>query len=483
VSPAGRIHPTDDAPITEEDARAHIAATALTPGPRLRYGVELEWLVHSMVDATARVTVAPRLAGTAAVRSGRLTLEPGGQIEYSSRAAPSLAACVAATTSDMASLRSTACANGVRLVGLGIDPYRQPQRQLDLPRYAAMERFFDRDGSAGRWMMCATASVQVCLDAGADGDGPDEPRRRWALAHAVGPVLVAAFANSAVARSSPTGWASARQSIWSRIDPGRTSAVLAGDPTVDRGDPAEQWAGYALDARVLCVRRDGDRPWTVPHGMTFRQWLQGAGDRRPTLADLDYHLSTLFPPVRPRGYLELRMIDAQRADGWIVPAAVCAALFDNRAAGDAALAATAPLWAAATRAAANGTGPVRPAPGRPVPGGSGANGANGTGGSGANGTGGSGANGAGGSGVSPAAGPGSGGGQQRLWRTAAQVALRDPTLAAAAVACFDAAIRALPPGPIRSAVEAFTERYPMRGRCPADDVLDDYLLATTRLIA
>ena len=79
-------------------------------------------------------------------------------------------------------------------------------------------------------------------------------------------------------------------------------------------------------------------------GADLPRLAAGAGERRPTADDLTYHLSTLFPPVRPRGHLELRMIDAQPADGWIVPTAVATALLDDPKAADAAMAAAEPLW-------------------------------------------------------------------------------------------------------------------------------------------
>ena len=92
------------------------------------------------------------------------------------------------------------------------------------------------------------------------------------------------------------------------------------------------------------MRRNGSRRWTVPSGLTFRDWLRGAGEHRPTSEDLAYHVSTLFPPVRPRGHLELRMIDAQPADGWIVPAGLVAALLADPVAADQAMAAAEPVW-------------------------------------------------------------------------------------------------------------------------------------------
>lgn len=183
---------------------------------------------------------------------------------------------------------------------------------LRQPRYLAMEEFFGRTGPWGKIMMCTTASTQVCLDAGTDGpsasgpstDGPGgtstggpradgawhDFRARWELAHRLGPVLVAAFANSPLLDGRPTGYRSTRQAVWSRMDPSRTLA-----PTAVDGDPRAAWARYVLDAAVLCVRRPEGHPWSAPVGLTFRDWLAGPEAERPSLADLDYHMTTLFP--------------------------------------------------------------------------------------------------------------------------------------------------------------------------------------------
>ncbi len=175
-------------------------------------------------------------------------MEPGGQLELSSAPAATLGDLVEVTGRDLAALRDAAAAAGLELCGYGLDPLRPPRRVLDLPRYAAMEKFFDRDGPWGRQMMCGTASVQVCLDAGDDSAGESGYRSRWRLLHAIGPVLVAAFANSPLCRGRPTGWRSARQQVWANMDPGRTRA-----PAAD-GDPRDAWAAYALDAELMCVR-------------------------------------------------------------------------------------------------------------------------------------------------------------------------------------------------------------------------------------
>jgi glutamate--cysteine ligase len=434
---------------TEADAEVQVHGICFKTGPPERVGVELEWLVRDRRDPALPVRaeqVTATLAGFASeAHSGAegapgrtaqpvryqfpslpsgasLTIEPGGQLELSSAPAATLGELVEVTGRDLAALRDAAAAVGLELCGYGLDPLRPPRRLLDLPRYAAMEKFFDREGPWGRQMMCGTASVQVCLDAGDDGASPSGYRSRWRLMHAIGPVLVAAFANSPLRDGKPSGWRSARQQVWANMDPGRTRAPAPyagkGGGEVGGGDPRDAWASYALDAELMCVRDSGSQDWTAPAGMTFRDWLRDGGSgslRAPTAEDLDYHLSTLFPPVRPRGHMELRMIDAQPGDGWIVPAAVVTALADDDQAADAALAAAEPVW----------DGPP--------------------------------------DGEDP-------------WLRAARRGPADPEIGQASKRCFEAAGAALgrlsAPAAIRQAVSDFTERYVLKDRCPADDQMD-----------
>ena len=346
--------------LSAEDAEEHVHGICFKTGPPGVVGVELEWLVCDGDDDASPVDhqrVATALAGLDAPGAlpgqGRLTIEPGGQVEISSAPAAAIDGCVSRAGRDLAAVRQAVSEAGLTLVGRGVDPYRPPARILDLPRYAAMEEFFDRAGPWGRVMMCSTASVQVCVDAGLEGDGAAGYRSRWRLLHALGPVLVAAFANSPLRDGRPTGWKSTRQAVWARLDPGRTRAPAGAEPPAGGaggrpgradGDPRSAWAAYALDAELMCIRRGESPRWTAPAGLTFRDWLRGGGDRKPTRDDLAYHLSTLFPPVRPQGHLELRVIDAQPGEGWIVPAAVVSALLDDPIAADAAMAAAEPVW-------------------------------------------------------------------------------------------------------------------------------------------
>ncbi|MEU8953371.1 ergothioneine biosynthesis glutamate--cysteine ligase EgtA [Streptomyces sp. NPDC048518] len=408
--------------VSEAEVEALVHGICFKTGPPRVTGVELEWLVHEPDLPHLPVSVARLEAAYAALRAlplhSTVTVEPGGQLELSSLPATSLTECISAMQADLGVVRDALRPHRLTLSGVGADPWRPPARILREPRYDALESCLDRGGPAGRRMMCSTASVQICLDAGYEEPGPLGYARRWRLAHLLGPVLVAAFANSPLQDGRPTGWRSTRQAVWAGIEPGRSGA-----PPLD-GEPREVWTRHALDAPVMCVKREpGEGPWSVPEGLTFRAWARKGAPLRPTREDLVYHLTTLFPPVRPRGHLELRMVDAQPGDdGWIVPLAVTSALFDDAEATETAYRAVKPL--------AERYGPAE----------------------------------------SPAA-P-----HNPLWLDAARHGMADAELREAAVICFAAAVDALPrlgaPRSVQGAVAAFADRYVTRGRCPADDLLD-----------
>jgi glutamate--cysteine ligase len=204
-----------------------------------------------------------------------------------------------------------------------------------------MEHVFEAIGPHGITMMCCTAGLQVCLDVGE----PHTVADRWAAVCALGPVLVAAFANSPTLAGRPTGWASARMRAVLGTDPPRSM------PSAIVDDPAADWARRVLDTPVLCVRGNGER-WETPAGLTFADWVAGGLPTPPTTDDLDYHISTMFPPVRPHGYLEVRYLDAQPGSGWVVPTALLAALMSDQPTVEAVLEACLPVgdrWLPAAR--------------------------------------------------------------------------------------------------------------------------------------
>lgn len=328
--------------LTIDDVYEHVHGVCFRTGPPGRVGAETEWLVldrrrpgeHVLIDRLRAVMAAadPLPAGS------RITYEPGGQLELSTLPSEGIQESYTALLADVRHVRRHLAGANLSLSGLGVDPVRPPLLQLHTPRYQCMSGYF---GVSGLQMMCSTASLQVCLDIGAD---TAEAARRWRLAHALRPILVAAFANSPLRAGQRTGWRSTRQDIWDALDHGRTRPPPP-------GDPVETWARYALAARVMALP-DG-KSWVIDPGMTFHEWVEGDTDYRcPTEADLDYHLSTLFPPVRPRGWFELRMIDAPPEPYWPVPIAVTTALFDDATAADAAACAAEPVaghWREAAR--------------------------------------------------------------------------------------------------------------------------------------
>ncbi|GGL20578.1 ergothioneine biosynthesis glutamate--cysteine ligase EgtA [Mangrovihabitans endophyticus] len=312
------------------EASEHLYCICFKTGPPRRLGVELEWTTHLDENPAAPLSTATlgRALGPHAPAAfgnpdpvslpagGVLTAEPGGQIEISSAPATSLTELHTAVSQDRAYLADLLARSRIHLGDSGLDPYRPPVRLLNTPRYAAMHRAFGRDvGAPGHTMMCSTAGLQVCLDA---GDARSMPAR-WSALHDVGPPLLATFATSRMHAGRDTGWASGRMAAWYGLDARRSG------PVPSAADPAAAWSEYALAAPLLCVRRSGGR-WETPEGVTFADWIGGALPRPPTVDDLDYHLSTLFPPVRPRGYLEVRYLDTQPGDEWIAPAAVLTAL-------------------------------------------------------------------------------------------------------------------------------------------------------------
>ncbi|MEV0245022.1 ergothioneine biosynthesis glutamate--cysteine ligase EgtA [Nocardia sp. NPDC050712] len=319
-------------------AEAYVGGVCFKLGPPALIGAELEWLTVQGECSSARgPAAAPRpqpaafaaALGPYAPRSiapdspahalpggSRVTIEPGGQIELSSAPFGTAAQLCEQLGSDARHLRELLESRAIRIVALAADADRRPKRLLRLPRYHAMEQSFGGIGPFGKLMMCNTAATQVSVDAGADRA---EVAARWKALHTVGPALLAAFACSPFLRGAPAGaWASQRMRTWLRLDYARTRP-----PAESWADPIESYSSWALDVPLLCVRQGETESWAAPPGATFADWLSGALDdeigRRPGLADLDYHLTTLFPPVRASGHLEVRYLDAQPERGWATP--------------------------------------------------------------------------------------------------------------------------------------------------------------------
>lgn len=318
----------------------HVRERSFLAGAQIA-GAEVEWVVVDDAAPGRRPSLDRLAVASDAARNARVTFEPGGQLELSS-APGSIADVCRAIAADRSDVAAALAQNGLSLHGIGLDPVRRDERLVSGPRYDAMEAYFDTFGPEGRRMMCGTAAIQINVDAG-DGDDVDG---RWRLAHALGPTLIAAFANSPIGLGRPTGWRSTRMANWWRMDPTRTWPATGSDAAPDA------WASYVLRARVMMVR-DGDKFVPVTRPMTFAEWIErGHPLGYPTVDDLDYHATTLFPPVRARGWLEIRYLDAQSDPWWRAATGITIALMNDRQAAERAARATAQtagMWLQAAR--------------------------------------------------------------------------------------------------------------------------------------
>lgn len=267
---------------------------------------------------------------------GWISYEPGGQIEYSAAPCDSVGGLLRALHELSAALAEAAPRHGLLLRECGIDPVTPPDRvplQLHSERYLRMDRHFATRGPAGARMMRQTAALQVNVDWAAD------PALHWRVLNAASPLLTALFACSPVYAGRDAGTPTYRALTWAEMDPGRTGLLPATD------DPAAGYARFALGAADLLHSPGppvpfGDR--LAAGAATGEQWHA--------------HLTTLFPEVRPKGYAEVRCIDALPAACYAATLVLLAGLAEPHALREADRLLGAPRPDLRTRAAQAGLG-------------------------------------------------------------------------------------------------------------------------------
>ncbi|MCA1838880.1 MAG: glutamate-cysteine ligase family protein [Actinomycetota bacterium] len=312
----------------------------MVPTDSPRVGLEMEWLVYTAGDPTAPVPhdLVRQILGSAGPlpAGGAITYEPGGQVELSTLVRGSVDRATAAAATDRSHIAGLLSASGIEMVSVGVDPLRRNERVIHTPRYDRMEECFDSFGPLGRRMMRDTAALQINIDVSS--------RRveQFRIAHLVGPVMSAIFADSPIIDGKPNAVASNRLAIWQGMDPSRTAPLEISD------DPVSVWARYALNAQVILIGPHGERFGHAGRNFTFKNWIQhGHETGFPTPDDLDYHLTTLFPPIRPKAWLEIRMIDALPEPYWRAAVTAWVVLLHDVEAGERAeraTAATANMW-------------------------------------------------------------------------------------------------------------------------------------------
>lgn len=238
---------------------------------------------------------------------GSITLEPGGQFELSGAPLETLHDTCEEVHDHLAQVREVGDSLGIGFLGLGVSPKWTLAETPVMPkgRYAIMAAYMKRKGALGLDMMFRSCTVQVNLDFSSEADMVKKMRVSLALQ----PVITALFANSPFLEGKPNGFKSYRSQIWRDTDPDRTGML----PFVfEAGMGFERYVDYALEVPMYFVYRDG-----VYHdvaGESFHAFLQGKLPQlkglKPTLKDWSDHLTTIFPEVRLKNYLEMRGADS-----------------------------------------------------------------------------------------------------------------------------------------------------------------------------
>jgi glutamate--cysteine ligase len=237
----------------------------------------------------------------------RITVEPGGQVELSGAALPTAAECAALLREHVAEVREAGAAMGIRFIGIGGRPFGTIDEVSWLPkrRYDIMRAYFPEQGRRSRLahhMMKQTATVQANFDYIDEADAVAKIR----AAFGVTSLVTALFAASPISEGRLNGWKSVRAAIWLETDEDRAGLL----PFVYApGFSFRDYAEWALDVPMFFVVRRG--VYHPARALTFRRFLaEGFEGLTATMADWEVHLSTLFPEVRLKRYVELRGADA-----------------------------------------------------------------------------------------------------------------------------------------------------------------------------
>ncbi|MBT8061985.1 MAG: glutamate--cysteine ligase [Xanthomonadales bacterium] len=235
-----------------------------------------------------------------------VTLEPGGQLELSGALLDNIHDTCREVNTHLKQVKSIAEPMGAAFLGMGFQP-RQRRRDTEwMPkgRYQIMRSYMPRVGNLGLDMMSRTCTVQVNLDFSSERDMVDKFRTSLALQ----PVATALFANSPFVDGRPTGFVSFRSHVWEDTDPDRTGML----PFVfEQGFGFERYLDYMLDVPMYFVHRGEE--YLDASGLSFRDFMNGKLEilpgEKPTMTDFEDHLTTAFPEVRLKRFLEMRGAD------------------------------------------------------------------------------------------------------------------------------------------------------------------------------
>jgi glutamate--cysteine ligase len=277
-------------------------------GPSVRRVIE----AYALLRGGALVLEGDRPVGIDGAWGG-ITLEPGGQVEWSSRPAKNLTELQTELDGHLGAMREVAEAVGVSWLDVAVDPVTPIEAMPWMPkaRYGIMREIMAKQGRLAHRMMTQTTSIQCAFDFASDEDWT----RKFRAAALLTPVAVALFANSSRVDGRESGWASYRQAIWRETDPDRCDLP---DIVFDKGFGIDAWVEWVSDVPTLFLRRGSG---LIASGGTPLRAL---------------HLSSIFTEVRSYGYIEVRSADLQPGPLILaVPALWTGILYDDDAIDDA----------------------------------------------------------------------------------------------------------------------------------------------------
>lgn len=318
---------SNDPVIESRDQLAAPMAAGEKPQDRWRIGTEHEKLVYRTADHRAPsydepggihdLLMALREFGWEPIEEngkviamggadGTVSLEPAGQLELSGAPLENLHQTCAETGRHLKQVKAIGEGTGTGFLGLGMWPDKRRDELPIMPkgRYDIMLRHMPRVGSMGLDMMLRTCTIQVNLDYSSEAD----MAQKFRVGLALQPLATALFANSPFTEGKPNGFLSYRSHIWSDTDPARTGML----PFVfEDGFGYERYVDYMLDVPMYFVFRDGK--YIDAAGQSFRDFMAGKlpalPGELPRISDWQDHLSTAFPEVRLKSFLEMRGAD------------------------------------------------------------------------------------------------------------------------------------------------------------------------------
>ncbi|HEV7732327.1 MAG TPA: glutamate--cysteine ligase [Candidatus Binatia bacterium] len=255
-----------------------------------------------------------------------ITLEPGGQVELSGKQCDSLHCTYDEMMTHVRELSAVGADLGIAFLGLGMQPFSTLDEIEWVPkqRYRIMRDYMARVGTLGHRMMKQTATVQANIDYSDERDA----MRKLRVGMGTAPIINAMFANSSVSEGRLNGQMSYRGHIWTDTDSARCGLL----PFAFRDDARfADYVRWALDVPMYFVLRNGTYRTDGFTGVPFRRYLeQGANGERATLDDWNLHLTTLFPEIRLKGYIEFRSADSQPPERTVaLPALVKGVFYDD----------------------------------------------------------------------------------------------------------------------------------------------------------